>query len=96
MVGTRPRLAVLGLGTMGQAMAGSALRSGISTVVWNRDPDTARRMAGQGARVATSAVDAVKEVDVVITMVTDTQAVISIAVDLGVLEALPPAPSGHR
>ena len=90
MVDARPRLAVLGLGTMGQAMAGSALRSGISTVVWNREPDTARRMAGQGARVATSAVDAVKQVDVVITMVTDTQAVISIAVDLGVLEALAP------
>jgi len=39
--------------------------------------------------VAPSAAEAVKEVDVVITMVTDTAAVTSIAVDLGVLEALP-------
>jgi 3-hydroxyisobutyrate dehydrogenase len=47
-------------------------------------------MADQGAEVALSAVDAVKGVDVVITMVTDTEAVTSIAVDLGLLEALAP------
>lgn len=85
-----PKLAVLGLGTMGRAMASSALRNGISTVVWNREPEVATPMADRGAEVAPSAADAVKEVDVVITMVTDTEAVTSIAVDLGVLEALPP------
>jgi 3-hydroxyisobutyrate dehydrogenase len=89
MADKSPTLAVLGLGTMGRAMAGSALRNGISTVVWNRDLDTAGLMADQGARIAVSAVDAVNDVDVVITMVTDTEAVTSIAVDLGVLEALP-------
>jgi 3-hydroxyisobutyrate dehydrogenase len=89
-VDTRPKLAVLGLGTMGRAMAGSALRNGISTVVWNRELDVARQMADQGAEVAMSAVDAVQGVDIVITMVTDTEAVTSIAVDLGMLEALPP------
>jgi 3-hydroxyisobutyrate dehydrogenase len=88
-VPTTPKLAVLGLGTMGRAMAGSALRHGISTSVWNRELDVARQMADQGAEVAVSAVDAVKGADVVITMVTDTNAVTSIAVDLGVLEALP-------
>jgi 3-hydroxyisobutyrate dehydrogenase len=71
-------------------MASSALRNGISTVVWNREPEVATPMADRGAEVAPSAADAVKEVDVVITMVTDTEAVTSIAVDLGVLEALPP------
>jgi len=89
-VGTSPKLAVLGLGTMGRAMASSALRDGISTVVWNREPEVAAQMADRGAEVATSAADAVKGVDVVITMVTDTEAVTSIAVDLGMLEALPP------
>lgn len=84
-----PRLAVLGLGTMGQAMAGSALRNGIPTVVWNRDPDVARGLAEAGAEVATSVADAVSGADVVITMVTDSKAVISIADDLGLLEALP-------
>lgn len=89
MAEERPRLAVIGLGTMGQAMAGSAIRSGIPTVVWNRNPELARRMADQGAEVATSLADAVKAADIVITMVTDARAVISIAVDLGMLEALP-------
>jgi 3-hydroxyisobutyrate dehydrogenase len=88
-VETKPKLAVLGLGTMGRAMAGSALRNGISTVVWNLEADIATQMVAQGAEAAPSAADAVKGVDVVITMVTDTDAVTSIAVDLGVLEALP-------
>jgi 3-hydroxyisobutyrate dehydrogenase len=66
------------------------LRNGIPTVVWNRELDTARQMADQGAEIALSAVDAVKGVDMVITMVTDTDAVTSIAVDLGMLEALQP------
>jgi 3-hydroxyisobutyrate dehydrogenase len=83
------KLAVLGLGTMGQAMAGSALRNGIPTAVWNRDPDVARRWAEPGAEVAESVTGAVKGADMVITMVTDTKAVTSIAVDLGMLESLP-------
>lgn len=87
---TSPKLALLGLGTMGRAMASSALRNGISTVVWNRDLEVATQMADRGAEVAPSPVDAVKGVDVVITMVTDTEAVTSIASDLGMLEALPP------
>jgi 3-hydroxyisobutyrate dehydrogenase len=90
MVDTKPKLAVLGLGTMGRGMAGSALRNGISTVVWNREPKGATQMADRGAEVAHSPADAVKDVDVVITMVTDTKAVTSIALDLGMLEALPP------
>jgi 3-hydroxyisobutyrate dehydrogenase len=81
-------LAVLGLGTMGRAMAGSALRAGIPTVVWNRDSEVARPFADRGAKVALTAADAVQEIDVAITMVTDAQAVMSIAVDLGLLAAL--------
>ena len=82
------RLAVLGLGTMSRAMAGSALRAGIPTVVWNRDNAVARPFAERGAKVALTAADAVLEVDVAITMVTDAKAVMSIAVDLGMLAAL--------
>jgi len=89
MTDSGPKLAVLGLGTMGRAMAGSALRHGIPTVVWNRDPDATRGLAEQGARVATSASEAVEAATIAITMVTDAQAVTSIAVDLGMLEALP-------
>ena len=88
MADKAPNLAVLGMGTMGRAMAASALRNGVPTVVWNRNPDGARSLAEQGAEVVQSVSDAVKDADVVITMVTDTDAVTSIAVDLGMLEAL--------
>jgi 3-hydroxyisobutyrate dehydrogenase len=88
-VDKRPKLAVLGLGTMGQGMASSALRAGIPTVVWNRDPEVARPFAERGAEVTSTAAAAVQAVDVAITMVTDAEAVMSIAVDLGVLDALP-------
>ena len=74
---------------MGRAMAGTAHRNGIPTVVWNREPSVARRMAPQGVEVATSVTEAVEEASMVITMVTDTQAVTSIAIDFGMLEALP-------
>lgn len=89
MANRAPKLAVLGLGTMGRAMAASALRHGIPTVVWNRNPELARGVVEKGADIASSVADAVKGVDVVITMVTDTAAVTSIAIDLGMLEALP-------
>ena len=82
------KLAVLGLGTMGSGMAGSALRAGIPLVVWNREPEAAHAFADRGADVAQTAAEAVKDVDVVITMVTDSNAIRSIAVDLGMLEAL--------
>jgi 3-hydroxyisobutyrate dehydrogenase len=89
MADNGPRLAVLGLGTMGRAMAGSALRNGIPTVVWNLDPDAASPLADQGAEVATSVADAVRAASMTITMVTDAEAVLSIAGEQGMLEALP-------
>ncbi len=80
---------MLGLGTMGQGMASSALRAGIPTVVWNRDPDVARPFGERGAEVMLTAAAAVKTADVCITMVTDAEAIMAIAVDLGMLDALP-------
>jgi 3-hydroxyisobutyrate dehydrogenase len=89
MTGDLPKLALLGLGTMGRAMAGSALRAGIPTVVWNRDPAAADGIVRQGAEFAPSVADAVREVDVVITMVTNSDAVMSIATEREMLVALP-------
>ena len=86
----QPRLAMLGLGTMGAAMAGTALRSGLPLVVWNRDPDAAAHFAAQGVDVAASVSAAVEEADVVITMVTNADAVMSIASEHGLLSALRP------
>ncbi|MFI7519680.1 NAD(P)-dependent oxidoreductase [Micromonospora globbae] len=82
------RVAVLGLGGMGRPMAANILRAGLPTVVWNRSPGPARDLGEQGARVADSAADAVREADVVVTMVTDADAVLAVA-DSGMLDAMP-------
>jgi 3-hydroxyisobutyrate dehydrogenase len=83
-------VAVLGIGAMGHGMAASALRAGIPTIVWNRQPRATRDLAGLGADVAETAADAARRAAIVVTMVTDTDAVISIARDQGMLAALAP------
>ena len=84
----REPVAVLGIGAMGHGMATSALRAGIPTIVWNRRPAATRDLAGLGAEVAETAADAARRAAIVVTMVTDTDAVISIARDQGMLAAL--------
>src|SRR5438105_8429478 len=82
--------AVLGIGTMGHGMATSALRAGIPTIVWNREPEATRDLAALGAEVAETAADAARRAAIVVTMVTDADAVISIAREQGMLAALAP------
>jgi 3-hydroxyisobutyrate dehydrogenase len=82
--------AFLGIGSMGHGMATSALRAGIPTIVWNRDPEATRDLAELGAEVAETAADAARRADFVVTMVTDADAVVSIARDQGMLGALAP------
>jgi len=71
-------------------MAASAVRAGIPTIVWNRRMDPTRDLAELGAQVAGSAADAARRAAVVVTMVTDADAVISVAQDQGMLAALAP------
>jgi 3-hydroxyisobutyrate dehydrogenase len=89
MTGQEP-VAVLGIGAMGHGMATSALRAGIPTIVWNRTPAPTRDLAELGADVTESAADAARRAAIVVTMVTDTDAVVSIARDRGMLQALAP------
>jgi 3-hydroxyisobutyrate dehydrogenase len=81
---------VLGIGAMGHAMATSMLRAGIPTIVWNRRPAATRDLAGLGAEAAETAAEAARRATIVVTMVTDTDAVFSIARDQGMLAALAP------
>ena len=83
-------VAVLGIGAMGHGMATSLLRAGIPTIVWNRRPAATRDLAGLGADVAETVADAARRAAIVVTMVTDTDAVVSIARDQGMLAALAP------
>jgi 3-hydroxyisobutyrate dehydrogenase len=82
--------AFLGVGAMGHGMATSALRAGIPTIVWNRESEATRDLAELGADVAETAANAARRADIVVTMVTDAHAVVSIARDQGMLAALAP------
>jgi 3-hydroxyisobutyrate dehydrogenase len=90
MAGTAEPVAILGIETMGHGMAASALRAGIPIVVWDRHVERTRGLAERGAEVAPSAAEAAQRAGIVVTMVPDAQAVISIARDQGMLAALPP------
>src|SRR6266516_2734006 len=90
MAQTQDPVAVLGIGAMGHGMATSALRAGIPTIVWNRTPEATRDLAELGAEVAGTAADAARRAAIVVTMVTNADAVISIARDQGMLAALRP------
>ena len=80
---------VLGMGTMGAAMARALLRSGFEVTVWNRSPEKSKPLADDGARVATGPADAVRDADVVLTMLFDSRAVLEVAA-----EFLPAMPDG--
>jgi 3-hydroxyisobutyrate dehydrogenase len=83
-------LAVLGIGTMGSGMARSALRAGIPTIVWDRNPAATRDVEGAGADAEGAAADAASRAGIVITMVPDIDAVMSVATEHGMLDALAP------
>src|SRR5712691_7747635 len=90
MAGTHEPVAVLGIGAMGHGMAASALRAGIPTIVWNRRLEATRDLAELGAEVVGTAADAARRAAIVVTMVTDADAVLSVAQDQGMLAALAP------
>ena len=71
-------------------MAASALRAGIPTIVWYRAMEATWDLAELGAEVAESAAGAARRAGIVVTMVTDADAVMSVARDQGMLAALAP------
>jgi 3-hydroxyisobutyrate dehydrogenase len=72
------RVAALGTGIMGAPMARNLLKAGFQVRVWNRTPDKARVLAAEGADLAETPADAVREAAFVITMLTDTAAVLAV------------------
>src|SRR6478672_6818228 len=62
------RVAVLGTGIMGSAMARNLLRAGLAVTVWDRSPEATAGLERDGARAAGSPAEAVRDADVVITM----------------------------
>jgi 3-hydroxyisobutyrate dehydrogenase len=72
------RVAVLGIGIMGAPMARNLLKAGFQVRVWNRTLDKARVLAAEGADLAETPAEAVREAAFVTTMLTDTAAVLAV------------------
>jgi 3-hydroxyisobutyrate dehydrogenase len=69
------RVAVLGTGTMGAPMARNLAKAGHEVVAYNRTRERAEPLAQDGIRVAGDAAEAVQGADVVVTIVSDGDAV---------------------
>lgn len=69
------RIAFLGLGAMGAPMARRVLDAGYPLTVWNRSPQRAEPLVAKGAQQAETPAGAVRDADVVITMLADPAAV---------------------
>ena len=67
----KPEVAVLGLGAMGHAFAANLLKKGFTVHGWNRTRARGEDLVDAGLKLADTASDAVKLVDVVITMLSD-------------------------
>ncbi|MFH9299403.1 NAD(P)-dependent oxidoreductase [Streptomyces sp. NPDC017520] len=67
----RSDVSVIGLGLMGQALAGAFLKSGVPTTVWNRSAEKAATLVENGALLAPSAAAAVQAAPLIVVCVTD-------------------------
>ena len=84
------RVAVLGTGIMGSAMARNLLRGGLAVTVWDRSPEATAALAREGARAAGSAAEAVRDASVVITTLPTAAVVESVMFGDHVAEAFAP------
>jgi 3-hydroxyisobutyrate dehydrogenase-like beta-hydroxyacid dehydrogenase len=83
------RIAFLGLGLMGRAVARHILQQGHAITVWNRTASAAEPLAALGAEVAATPADATRDAEVVFTMLHDDAAVESVLFEQGSLKAMP-------
>lgn len=86
------RIGFIGLGIMGAPMAANLVKASYQVTGYNRSPAAVQRLAALGGRAATSVAEAVRDADVVITVLPDTPDVE--AVVLGDDGVLAHAPSG--
>ncbi|MFH8935955.1 NAD(P)-dependent oxidoreductase [Streptomyces griseosporeus] len=74
-------VSVLGTGIMGAAMARNLARAGHSVRVWNRTRAKAEPLTADGAAVAATPAEAVRDADVVLTMLYDGDAALAVMRD---------------
>ncbi|MBC8072954.1 MAG: NAD(P)-dependent oxidoreductase [Deltaproteobacteria bacterium] len=71
MTKTKTRVTVLGLGSMGQALAAAFLAAGHTTTIWNRTASRGEALVDRGAVRAGSVAEAIEASDVVVVCVLD-------------------------
>jgi 3-hydroxyisobutyrate dehydrogenase len=81
------KVALLGTGIMGAAMARNLLEAGVEVRAWNRSPEKAKPLADDGATVFEDPTEAARGADFLLTMLPDAD-VIEDVVGSGVLPAL--------
>jgi len=84
------RVAVLGTGIMGSAMARRLVTAGLPTTVWDRSPSATAPLGQAGTVVASSAAEAAAGARVVITMLPTADVVTAVVFDAGVTGAFAP------
>jgi 3-hydroxyisobutyrate dehydrogenase len=89
-VRSKPRVAVIGSGTMGTAMAERLLGAGMKVDVWSRHPSSTMPLAAGGADAYDEAPDAAKKADIVITMLPNAEITTDVMIDGRVLGAMSP------
>jgi 3-hydroxyisobutyrate dehydrogenase len=72
MTEPKRRVAFLGLGTMGAAMAANLAKADFSVVAWNRTPGRAQELAELGVELAPNPAAAASEAGIVVVCVSDT------------------------
>ncbi len=85
-----PRVAVIGTGTMGTAMARRLLGAGMELDVWSRHATSTKPLVDAGASASDQASDAVARADVVITMLPNAEVTTDVMIGGDVLGAMPP------
>lgn len=77
------QIGLIGLGIMGSRMAANLAKAGMTLAVYNRTTERAAPLADVGATVASSAVEAVRGAEVVVTVLSDPPAVRAVAMGEG-------------
>lgn len=86
----QPRIAVIGTGTMGNAMASRLLGASMNVAVWSRHPASTEPSVELGATAYNEAADAVAEADVVITMLPTYDVIREVMFDAKAVDAMRP------
>ncbi len=84
------KIAMLGIGLMGLPMGRRLCDAGHTVHAWNRTMDKAQRLASAGASVHAHVQDAVKDAEVVITMLDNGAVVGHVLFELGAADAMRP------